>query len=378
MSLTRSFVEENIKKVDSLDGLDLFCYAASDKPTEKCIQQCRGIVFDQESLILQSFPFTPEYVPDDLVFLETEYPDISQFVFFQSFEGTLLRVFCHAEKWYLSTHRRLDAFKSRWASKLSFGELFVLALQSHSDMELLENFFQSLDPTRQYMFLLQNNQDNRLVCDAPDSPRIYHVGTLCQGQLDWEHTLPSFPYPPKLSFTAWTEVVDYVSNTDIRECQGIIAYHGLEQFKVLHPHYKYLQSLRGNEVSIPTRYLHLRRTEKISDFTSLYPSFQPVFDMYEEALFRIASQIFDAYIQRFIHKQHVVLYPEEYQVLKACHGWHIEDRRRHRVTFEKVQEVLDTQAHYKLNKMIRRHLRVQKIRDNANSVLRTEPPNETS
>ena len=39
-------------------------------------------------------------------------------------------------------------------------------------------FINSLDQSKQYMFLILNNYDNRIVCQAPENPVTYHVGIV--------------------------------------------------------------------------------------------------------------------------------------------------------------------------------------------------------
>lgn len=382
-----SFSEE-IKKVDSLNELDLYCYASCDSNSDPFIQESRGLVFEGDELILKSFAYTPEYTLTDKPFLETTHTNFTEYQFFKSYEGTLLRVFHHKDVWYISTHRRLDAFKSRWASKKSFGELFVFSLLKEFDTnpnlslnttDVLPEFFKLLDTSCQYMFLLQHNHENRIVCLPPeDYPRIYHVGTFKQFELDMSITLP-FSYPPKLTFDNWESVLEYVEKIDYNESQGVIMYHGVKQLKVLNSTYQYLYTLRGNEVSVRTRYLQLRHSDSkvIEDFTRLYPTFAKSFQDYERVLSQIGIQIFNAYIQRFIYRQHVVLYPEEYQVMKECHAWHLSDRRYNRVSIEKVNQVLSEQPSHKLNKMIRRFYNIEKLNHEVNhSVLNMSIPKQ--
>ena len=47
------------------------------------------------------------------------------------------------------------------------------------------------------------------------------------------------------------------------------------------------------------------------------------------------------YVDRFIKKQYVTVPREEYNIIKACHTWHMEDRKRNRISFRKIKELLD-------------------------------------
>jgi hypothetical protein len=70
--------------------------------------------------------------------------------------STMIRVFCHCNRWYLATNRRLDAYKSRWGNKqtLSFGELFVqLSGLAMGDLSMA-----GLDPAQTYTFFVVHDE----------------------------------------------------------------------------------------------------------------------------------------------------------------------------------------------------------------------------
>jgi hypothetical protein len=130
--LPRDLVEENqfIKHCDSQDGLDLFCYTDAHEGSEEIVRKTRGLVFDGDHLVSRGFSFTPEYphtaVPEHLLEQVRQQPGMCGYS--RVLEGTVVRVFCHNGKWHLITNRKLDAFKSRWSSKKSFGDIFVDSL----------------------------------------------------------------------------------------------------------------------------------------------------------------------------------------------------------------------------------------------------------
>ena len=46
-------------------------------------------------------------------------------IFKLGFEATVMRVYKHDGKVYHSTHRRLDASRSRWGASITFGDMYV-------------------------------------------------------------------------------------------------------------------------------------------------------------------------------------------------------------------------------------------------------------
>ena len=83
--------------------------------------------------------------------------DFENTKFYNSYEGCLIRVFNHDDKWYISTHKKLDANHSRWASRKSYGELF------HESVDW-DEVLKKLDPSRGYLFLLEN----KVIHGVPD------------------------------------------------------------------------------------------------------------------------------------------------------------------------------------------------------------------
>ena len=98
----------------------------------------RGIVVDLDSktIVARSFGYTPSYTTSSLTIgtdnmyhlrndsNEEDVYDAKNIVIKPKFEGTLLRVFKHKGKVYHSTHRRLDASRSRWGSSKTFLQMY--------------------------------------------------------------------------------------------------------------------------------------------------------------------------------------------------------------------------------------------------------------
>ena len=80
--------------------------------------------------VFSNLPFTPEYVTTVLPDIE----NIFEYTFSNSYEGAIIRVFYFKDKWFYSTHRKLDAFKSRWSSKETFGDTFLKSIMNHPDV----------------------------------------------------------------------------------------------------------------------------------------------------------------------------------------------------------------------------------------------------
>jgi hypothetical protein len=393
ISISREVLVSKGNKIRITDSdkdacLDVFCYSSCDNNEDDIIKQCRGIVFNGDRIVLKAYSYTPEYTTSsDSIssFINSDsYTNISDYKCFDSYEGTLIRVFNWNDKWYVTTHKKLNAFKSKWGSKDSFGKLFKDAisheyekhetfyekLQQYDDESFYDKFLYSLNTSYQYMFLLRSTQENRIVCDYPTVNKLYHTGTFINNGSDHVFDIDiGIPRPTPIEFSDMESIIKYVDNADFRQIQGIIMFKGNKQWKIINNEYNELYDIRGNEASIKYRYLQVRMDRDMTDkLYYLYPDYASVFDEYENSLYTIARNVYTSYINRYIHKQYISLPVEEYSVMKKCHEWHRKDREHNRISLRKVIEITNTLSATCLNKMIKRLLFPQQFSSNTKNV----------
>lgn len=365
----------NIKMTDSNEDLQLFHYINCDNTSPDLIKNARGLIFDKDSLVVKSFPYTPEYLhtDDDI---DNIVDDISNYDIFNSIEGALIRLFCHNDKWYVSTHRKLNAFKTKWSRKESFGNLFILALleemnnnesfklamkcETTNQNDILENFKNLLDKNKQYMFLLKNTDDNCIVC-YNNEHKVYHVGSIVDSKIIFDDNLYDIQYPTRLNFENTDELREYVDKINFEKYPGVIMFRkgdeNINHLKIVHNKYKYLYDLRGNESSIKFRYLNIRMDEnKVFDFMKLYNFKSDIFDLYENILYDKAKSIYESYVKRYIKKLYVTLPRDEYEIMKKAHEWYSSDRDNNRISIEKIIDIINQQSPVILNRLIKQTL----------------------
>ena len=370
-SFTKKDIENlgNKVRVTDTDGnLELFCYTKCSPDDSDLLKKCRGVVFNGEEIVMQAFPYTIEISETEKDEIN-EKIDTEKCIFFDSHEGALIRMFHFNNKWYISTHRKLNAFRSKWACKESFGTMFKKALihleETNKEFKkrvgdgednVLTRFQNTLDKGKQYMFLVRHSQNNRIVCQAPEHNTVYHVGTFVDGKLNFDENI-CIPYPSRHYFSDTEELIECVKNSDITSIQGIICFsEGMNQIKILNKEYVNLFKVRGNEPSIKFRYLQVRmKQNEMSALNYLYPEMTEQFDDIENMLYSIARNIYNAYVQRFIKKKFVTMPTEDYIVMRECHTWHEQDRVNNRISMEKVISVMNLQKPTSLNRMLRRY-----------------------
>lgn len=384
-------MSNKIRLVDSDENmkLELYCYLNYSEDDDPILKKCRGVVFNGTELVVKAFPYTEEILENNIDTLKNKLENkINSFNIYESHEGCLIRMFYFEDRWLISTHRKLNAFRSKWASKESFGtnfkkaiehlysndETFKNSISDTTDTPLLEKFQNVLDKSKQYMFLLRNTFENRIVCVAPENPTVLHVGTIENGILNTEDFC-NIPKPRKLDFADYNELDNYISNIDIREIQGLICfskYDDSEHFKIIKQEYDDFFKARGNESSIKFRYLQVRTSNK--DYTDrlyvLYPHMNSQFTEIEEIIASVGNEIYNSYVNRFIRKKFVTLPTEDYNVMREAHKWHESDRSNNRVSEQKINEILNQQPPTAINKMIRRWKIVKEM--NSNSIEDTQ------
>lgn len=361
---------ENIKITDSDEHLDMMSFldCTNDSPYELKTQ--RGIVLDKEkNVLVGSFGFTDLYTKDDQEKITTLLEPLEDWSFYYSMEATLLRVFFHNEKWYLVTHKKLDAFKSRWSCRETFGELFtnhLAKLYNQRPESVLEWFYTLLDKNKVYCFLLKSNSENRIVCQYNyKQDKIVFLGSFGKGSevvLDMVnntiHELDSMDRPASVEIGSMEDLFQKVEAINFFEHQGVLAMNkkNFHQIKIFNSsYYKYYQ-LRGNNPNIRFRYLELRNEpEKLKSLYFLYPKSAETFDQYEDTLVKIARMIYHFYVSRYIKNQFITLPKEEFLIMKKCHDWYLTDRKNNRIFSKKVMEFMLEETPLHLYKMIRRY-----------------------
>ena len=334
-----SNLKDFISKTDDDGSLQIYSYNYCDNNSSEDLKKCRGLVFNGDNLLFNSLGFTPEYSEYDNELLSKN--PIENYKFFPSEEGTLIRLFYY-NKWYVSTHRKLDAFNSRWGSQKSFGEIFVDSVKTVG-YDSLESLTSKLDKKSMYLFFIRNTLQNKIVSEPPTEHKVYFVG-VSSPEFGVSMSCENFDFPTqqKLNFENWEQVFDYVKQVNPKEKQGVLAFYNdnsgkLSQFKIVNSTYQLLSQVRGNEPNLTLRYLQVRSHHLYKKMVyDLYPEHLNYFINIENIIIKICKNIHNAYVSRFVGKNYTVVSQEEYVIIKECHGWHIQDRKNNKVTLSQV------------------------------------------
>lgn len=337
---------KELSETDKDTDLKILNYMGQEKDK---YSKFRGIIVDTESkMVCPSFGHLEEKKLDDV-------EDIEHWRFFPSYEGTLVRLYYHKGSWRLSTHKKLSAFKSRWASRHSFGDIFIKNIRDIYNINLPEDkvfewLTNQLDKGTIYFFLLRCNLQNRIICNVEIDKKercilmaIYksNIFTLNTENLVLDiDILNEFSKMKEIR----TDLRKKLDSINPFEYQGLIGFSNKEikVIKILSNRYKEWMEVRGNNPNLRFRYLELRtQPDKLEKLYYLYPIYSQMFDDIDEILNKISRDICKKYIYRYIKKRYITVPNEEYNVMKQCHRWYLEDKENNKIFSKKVLYFID-------------------------------------
>ena len=281
-----------IEKTDENTELQMYSYKQCTKVDSDELKAYRGVVVSGTTIVAPSLGYTPEYNETELDQIHDLDP--MNYSFYPSREGTLLRVFFHNGKWYLSTHRKLDAFKSRWGSDTSFGDLFVQSIG-----QTFDQFTSTLTPGLVYVFM------------------VLHAN---------------------------------VAQCDPLVTQGLIAFSkdgNGRHLKLVNSTYQLYSNVRGNEPDLTFRFIRLLRDRDASMlnlFVSLYPQYKDKESYYATLSFKVAKYLHTLYFSKFVKKEKIECQQDDWSILRNVHEWFWADRVNRRVTFDIMHKMMSSDA----------------------------------
>lgn len=126
-----------------------------DKSIEALESSCRSLILDKltlKPLVTQYNKIL--YNADSLDFLKDK--SWSQIVVQKCYEGTLIMIFFHNNKWYVTTRRCLNAQESTWIRNKSYYDMFIEAMEGKFT-------FEELNKNYCYHFVLIHHKNKNIV-----------------------------------------------------------------------------------------------------------------------------------------------------------------------------------------------------------------------
>jgi hypothetical protein len=307
----------------------------------------KGIIFDSEdNIIMTNFPHTQEFViPNDVEKFSNDEKEKKiilcnfgdkrkSYKSYITEEGTLIRVFNHNKKWYISTQSKLNANNSYWSNEYSFGSQFERYILESNELKTMDDFYEVLDINKQYMFLLPTVENNRI--GKPLNPNgelkvVYLIGVR-------DKTTGVFTFADEIE--GMQKYWNYLQEVKIKNVDDLTHYIGnkkniifyfyeeekekkLENFyivKCLNKEYSYNCTLRNNECNLEYRYFELLLTNPVllDEFCKLFPNDN--YSKIDTNYSLLISYIHSKYINRYVKRGEFEMLPKYiHYIIKTCH-----------------------------------------------------------
>lgn len=258
-----------------------------------------------KTIVARGLPYPLEYTADNFN-AKVQYVPFKACRVTRSIEGPVIIVFYHMDQWYLSTNRKINAFKSYWADpKSSFGLMFAYGvfkklrrfdLLKLTDVNLIKKeldkvFDKHLDKSNRYIFIQPPTFNERLVTtpskdhsapvlvatfvysDTAPSPGHDRLTKIESNRVPFADMPTQYKLPSPASCDLYKHVCNLANKVDPNEAQGIlIEVPNGTYIKVLNSEYSKRLQLRGTVSSLKGRYMQLRHNlEALVKFTTYYP-----------------------------------------------------------------------------------------------------------
>lgn len=343
-----TIIDTKILAVDQLDGLTCYHYDDVNILSPEDVKQYRGIIKEDntDTIICKTFGFTPEFGANDTENLKTYLEPMlsnSNVIRMPAFEGCLIRRFYYNDKWYVSTHKKIDAYTSKWGCDKSFGELFDEAYIKFTENQPHREFYE--DKNYVYVFLLKNYIGNRIVCVAGENPELQFIVRINKFYntnefSNYHEQIITDNKPMTLE-----NVNELVSQVDITKSQGImfINTQTLESLKVIKDDYIFYALLRGNQPNILYRYIELQQAgdpKNVEYFFNLYPEKRDEFINFHQVIGDICINVYRKYRNRYVRKQVAIAPQEQFYIMKELHEKFITSEKQDIITQDKVTQYI--------------------------------------
>ena len=380
---------------DELDDLKVYHYNVCDLSSPDTLKDNRGIIKINDNILCKTFGFTPEISSNDPDNITTHIlPVVETSTFYHSHEGTILRLWFHTSetpeksKWFLSTHRKINAFTSKWGSNKSYGELFTSGLSAikvtpvswadyvdddvtvDKQKNVFDNFCLTCDKSLIYTFLVRNTDSNRVVVRGYTTPEIYCLGVFDK---EFKYHLPPdnfvFKRPELYKYTSVEQLVLDVNALDIYKYGGyLLVTNDGKLVKFMNHAYFDLFKVRQNTPNISVRYLETRHSEEETDkLIQLYPEFKIERDIIENIILDISNNVYKKYKSRYIFKNTTFLPPCQYKILTELHKLYL-SKLISKIKQEDVTLYINNMASSDLYNIIKNYKHNLKLYGNGNFI----------
>ncbi|QKF93983.1 hypothetical protein QKU48_gp0525 [Fadolivirus algeromassiliense] len=282
------------------------------------------------------------YNNESLEFIKDK--DWNKFVIQKCYEGTLIVVFNHNSKWYITTRRCLNAQDSTWIRDHSYYDMFVEAMENKFS-------FEDLNVDYCYHFILVHYKNKNIVSYntlGREYKELYHVLTT------EKYTLKEVPvvindkvkYITEEKFTSLQELQNEIIKQNendvkyqkvtlegyvLRYYLGDVGSSPFVTLKLQTPIYESLMNLKPNNSNIYQCFLELYQQDKLHEFLPYFTRYgNDVVKRIHISMQNISKEMLDLY-HMTRNKNNGEMYNKLSVQYKKClyeiHGLYIKNRK---------------------------------------------------
>lgn len=268
------------------DGLFTLYHKYEAPCTTTMQRECRSVVFDSKTLEMVAYSGEVPMLNKEGLgqLLLTEYNDYKVNV---SYEGSLLSVFYHNNRWYVSTRRCLDSRESKFNSDMTHYDMFcnVVMNDPYKKYDTMEMFFEQLDKNYSYYFVLIHHLNKILIDYSYKFGDSYTKACLINVRDKDQNIMPGFT--PSFVLESWSKnffVPEYVSLKEFDQANASLDYTNpptvegviLESidsitnkrmiFKLQTLHYQFYQATKLDNSNVMKGLLLLYKNDKLFNY----------------------------------------------------------------------------------------------------------------
>lgn len=325
-------------------------------------QNCRSYIIDKLTLKPIGSQFNKIiYNSDAKAYLEMV--DWTKVVVQQCYEGTMLLVYNHNDKWYVSTRRCLNSEESTWIKNKSYRDMFDESIEGKFNLD-------NLNKEYCYHFVLVHYKNKNIVNYSylgNEYKEIYHIMTTEKYTLkEVDENINAIKKVETIKFNNLEEVLTNLNEiSNINKKSNLITTEGFvlkvydgeifkSPFKILKLQteiYQSIMKIKPNNSNINQSYLELYQKDKLSEFLPYFSKFNSdIIKRIHYAMKNMAKEILDLYhLTR--QKKNSIVYAnltEQYKkILYGLHGLYINHRKQDFVNGK--EELPDTKLSRSIN-----------------------------
>lgn len=254
---------------------------------EEIVRECRGLIFDEDSLEPVSVPFFKfgnygeSYCPEI---------DWESAVITEKRDGSLVKVVKLGKDYLISTNGCIDAFKAMMPDNVfcpykSYGELFMKAMGDRLSL-LSEGYTYMFELTSPYNRVVVPYDDIEIALIGIRDNKSLQEELICDSKLK-----DSFLLPKRYGFRTLEECIKSAHSLPYSEEGYVVLDKHFNRVKIKSLKYVNVHHLRGEGAMTEKRILDIIRQNEIAEYLIYFPEYKELFDEYK----RKVDDLYKAY-----------------------------------------------------------------------------------